>query len=148
MRRLLIVLILAAAQGCEQPPTVEQRIIAEIRDMEARIEEGARLNFMSHFAEDFRGQGGRMNRDQLRAFVVLQLRRYEKLNARLLPITAQEIGDREATAEFRVLLTGGSGWLPESGQMYRIRTHWRLDDGDWLVVAAWWEPLQLSDLDD
>lgn len=146
MKHLLIGLMVLAAWGCGQAPTTEQLIITQIREMEAQIENRERLNFMSHVAEDFRGQGGRVDHDQLRALVVFQLSRYQNLDARLFPITVQEIGDREATAEFRALLTGGAGWLPEKGQLYRIRTHWRLDDGDWMLVAAWWDPVSIAEL--
>lgn len=135
--------VLAAA--CSPPTPVEELIVAEIRDMESAIESGERLNFMSHVADDFRGQGGAMNHDQLRAFIVLQLRRYQNLEARLFPITVQEIGETEARADFRALLTGGGDWFPEDGQLYAIETLWRLEDGEWLLTSANWEPAPLSD---
>ncbi len=113
--------------------------------MEAKIEAGERLNFMTHIAEDFRGQGGAMDRDQLRAYVVLQFRRYKNLSARLFPINVQEISETEATADFRALVTGGPSWFPEDGQLYRFDTHWRLDGDDWLLVAASWEPAALGE---
>ncbi len=137
----LLSLLLAA---CGAATTVEQLITAEIREMEAQIEAGERLNFLAHIAEDFRGQGGPMNRDQLRAYVVLQFKRYQNLNARLFPITVQEISAREARADFRALLTGGPNWIPEDGQIYQIVTYWRLDGDDWLLTAADWEPVSLG----
>ena len=143
MKRFAACLILLFASGCDAPLTVEQRIIAEIRDMEASIEARERGRFMAHVAEDFLGQGGAMNRQQLRAYMVLQLRRFDDIEARLMPITVTEISDQEARADFRALLTGGAGWLPESGQLYRITTHWRLKNGDWLLIAARWEPTSL-----
>ena len=39
----------------------------------------------------------------------------------------------------RVMLTGGSGWLPERGSVYRVETGWRRDGDDWLLTSARWE---------
>lgn len=145
MKRFFLALIATAAAACSEPPTVEQLIIAEIREMEAQIEAGERLNFMRHIAEDFHGQGGQMNREQLRAYVLLQFRRYKNLSARLLPITVQEVSPQEATADFRALVTGGPGLIPEDGQLYQFNTHWRLEGDEWLLAAAWWEPASLGE---
>lgn len=143
MSRLVFILLLAVLASCGKPPTTEQLVIAEIRNMEAEFESGERLNFLSHVTDDFRGQGGAMNREQLRALVVLQFKRYENLGAQLFPINVQEISAGEARADFNALLTGGAGWLPEDGQLYRFQTHWRLEDGDWRLAAASWEPENL-----
>lgn len=143
MKHPALIGVVLLAVGCGQAPSVEQLIVAEIHEMESQIEGGERLNFMAHIAEDFRGQGGAMNRDELRAYVVLQFNRYKDLSARLLPITVQEITGTEARADFRALLTGGPGWIPEDGQFYEFVTYWRLEDGEWLLVAADWEPVQL-----
>jgi hypothetical protein len=148
VRRFFTILLTCVAVSCSQPPTTEQRIIAEIQAMEAEVEAGERLNLIGHIAEDFRGQGGAMNREQVRAFVILQLNRYESLQVRLFPVTVEEIGALEASAEFRALLTGGPNWIPESGQVYHFNTFWRLIDDDWRLVAADWEPVALGELMD
>jgi hypothetical protein len=116
--------------------------------METQIEAGERRAFMAHVAEDFRGQRGAMTRDELQAYVVLQFTRYKSLEARLMPITVNEISEGEARADFRALLTGGPNWIPERGQLYQITTHWRLDGDDWMLIAAWWEPIPIGELID
>ena len=132
--------------SCDKPLTTEQIIIGKIRNIEAQIEEGERRRFLDNIAEDFRGRNGRMNRQQLHAFVVLQLTRYKELNARLFPINVQTIGDAEASATFKALITGGSGLIPDNGQLYEFTTHWRKDDEEWMVVAADWEPTSMGEL--
>ena len=68
-QRLITVLLTAASlAGCSQSLTVEQQVIATIRQMEEKIEAGQRLAFMEHVDEAFSGQQGTMNRDQVRAF--------------------------------------------------------------------------------
>lgn len=146
MKRFLPACTLVFAAACGQPPTTEQLIIAEIREMEAEIEAGERLNFIAHVAENFRGQGGAMGREELRAYVVLQFNRYKNLQARLLPVTVNVIGETEATADFQALLTGGASWIPESGQLYQINTHWGRFNDEWLLTAASWQPVPIGEL--
>jgi hypothetical protein len=142
MRSLLpLICVLALAAGCGADLTVEQQVIATIREMEARIEAGERRPFMAYVSEDFRGQGGSLNRDQLRALLIMQLNRYQHLQGQLLPIHVEETGEDTATARFRALVTGGPDWIPESGQVFEFRTGWRRVDGEWRVVAADWEPV-------
>jgi len=142
-RRLLLPVLLAllgALASCGGQLTVEQQIIATIRDMEARIEAGERRPFMAHVSEDFRGQGGSMNREQLRALMIMQLNRYQRLQGQLFPIQVVETGAGAASASFRALVTGGPSWIPESGQVFQFETHWRRVDGEWLLHAADWTP--------
>ena len=63
--RFLAALLITGLFACSKPLTVEQQVIAVIREMEARIENGERRPFMSHVTEDFEGQNGGLTRDQL-----------------------------------------------------------------------------------
>lgn len=139
------ILALCLAVSCAKPLTVEQQVIATIRDMEASIEAGERRAFLEHFTEDFSGRRGAMNHDQLRAMVVFQLNRYKNLQARLFPIRVTETGAESATAAFRALVTGGPGWIPENGQVFDFVTYWRLEGGSWMLHAADWEPVALEE---
>lgn len=137
---------LLGLSACSQPLTVEQQVIAVIREMEARIEALERRPFMSHLTDDFTAQDGRMNRDQFNALVLYYLRRYQRLNAQLLPIHVSADGENAASARFRVLVTGGDGWLPESGQIYQVETRWRREGGDWLLYTAHWQPVAIENV--
>jgi len=130
-----------ALGACGQQLTVEQRVIATIRDMEARIEAGERRAFLAHIADDFSGQHGAMTREQARAMVIFQLNRYKQLQVQLFPIRVAEQGDARATARFRALVTGGPGWIPEQGQLFEFETGWRLDGDEWMLVSASWKPV-------
>ena len=144
--RIAAIFVLLLVAGCGERLTVEQQVIQTIRSMEDRIESGERRAFMTHVAEDFSAQDGRMNREQVRALVVFQLNRYERLQARLFPISVIETGAGTAEAQFRALVTGGPNWIPDSGQVYDFETQWRLDDGDWLLTAANWDPVPLDEV--
>lgn len=134
----------ALTAGCSSEPTVEQQVIAVIREMESRVEAAERRAFIAHVAMDFTGQGGTMNRDELNAMVLLQLNQHRRLQAQLGPIAVTPTGPDTADASFHVLLTGGTGWLPESGQAFQVNTHWVDRGDDWQLAAAEWEPVELS----
>jgi hypothetical protein len=142
---LLMICILALVAGCGTELSVEQQVIATMREMEARIEAGERRPFMAYVSEDFRGQGGSLNREQLRALLIMQLNRYQRLQGQLLPIHVEDTGEGTATARFRALVTGGPDWIPASGQVFEFHTAWRRVDGEWRVVTADWEPVPLED---
>lgn len=141
--RLLCLALAAMPLGCSDQLTVEQQVIATIRNMEAAIEAGERRAFMDHISDDFSGQKGSLNRDQLRALMIMQLNRYQRLQGQLLPIRVVETGPDSASAYFNALVTGGPNWIPESGQMFEFETHWRRVDGEWLVYTAEWTPVSL-----
>lgn len=140
---LLPVFVLALLAACADELTVEQQVIATIREMEAHIEAGERRPFLAYVSEDFRGQGGSLDRDQLRALLIMQLNRYQRLQGQLFPVHVVDAGEGEATADFRALVTGGPDWIPESGQLFEFKTRWRREHGEWRVVAADWEPVAL-----
>ena len=138
--------VLLALAACSKPLTVEQQIIHTIREMEAKIEGGERRAFMEHIADGFSAQDGRMTREQVRALVVFQLNRYERLQGQLFPVTVTETGPDTAEARFRALVTGGPNWIPDAGQVYDFATWWELDGGDWMLKAANWEPVPLDEV--
>lgn len=138
---LLLTLLLLGA--CSEELSLEQQIVATLRNMEAHIEAGERRDFMDYVAEDFRGQGGELNRDQLNGLLLYQLRRYQKVHAQLLPVSVQPAGLDEAEASFQILLTGGAGLLPENGQLYQVSSLWRYQEGQWLLQSAQWQPVSV-----
>jgi len=141
-----VLILLGVLASCGKQLTVEQQIIATIREMEASIEAGERRPFMEHISEDFSGQGGRMNREQVRALMIMQLNRYQRLQGQLFPIQVEATGEDTASANFRALVTGGPNWIPESGQVFEFYTRWRKVDGDWLLTAADWDPVSLDEV--
>jgi hypothetical protein len=150
LRRLLLISIGAwmscLAMSCSPPPSVEQQVINVIKEMEKRVEAGERRAFIAHVAQEFAGQDGMMTRDELNAMVLLQLNRHRQLQVQLFPIQVTPTMPGEAEAHFRVLVTGGPGWLPDSGQMFAVETRWQGQDGDWLLVTARWQAVRVEDV--
>jgi hypothetical protein len=132
--------LLAALAACDKPLTVEQQVIAAIRNMEATLEAGERRGFMAHIAEDFTGQREAMTREQVRAMVLFQLNRHKNLQVQLFPIRVTETGSDSASASFTALVTGGPNWIPENGQIFEFDTSWTRVDSEWLLHSANWKP--------
>ena len=142
MARSLTLALLAALlfTSCSDELTLEQQIIAAVTQMEALAEDGDRRGFMDMVAGDFSGQLGSLSKDEFRRFMVIQWNEYRRLQAQLFPIHVRELGPGKAAADFKALITGGPGLLPDSGQVYNIRTRWTLLDGEWLLESADWDP--------
>ncbi len=136
---MLVLLLLPGLIGCSSELSLEQQITAKLRNMEAHIEAGERRDFMSYVSKDFQGQGGEFNYDQLNGLMLVQLRRHKRVHVQILATQIQPAGTDEAAASFQVLLTGGEGWLPDTGQLYQVHSIWQQQDGDWLLQSAHWQ---------
>lgn len=145
--RLVINVVLAALMlsACGEKLSVEQQVIATIRNMEYAAEEGQHLEFMTFIADAFSGQQGAMDRREFHRFMIFQINQHRRLQAQFFPIYVNESGEDEATAHFKLLVTGGAGLLPDSGQLYEVETRWFRDGGDWLLIGANWEAVRLPD---
>ena len=140
---VIAVMLLAA---CGDELTVEQQVIATLRNMENAAEEGQHLEFMTYVAESFGAQQGSMDRREFHRFMIFQINQNRRLQAQFFPIFVTQTGEGTASAHFRILVTGGAGLLPESGQLFEVETGWLRDGGDWDLTEADWEPLYLPDL--
>ena len=140
---VLVTLLLAA---CGEKLSVEQQIIATLELMEEAAEQGEHFEFMGYVADSFNGQYGSMDRREFHRFMIFQINQHRRLHAQFFPIYVQESGENLALAHFKLLVTGGGGLLPESGQLFEVETRWLRDGGDWMLEKADWEPVQLPDM--
>ena len=139
---LLPVLLLIA---CAETLSVEQQIIATLRNMEYAAEEGEHFEFMAYVADSFSGQQGSMDRRGFHRFMIFQINQNRRLQAQFFPIYVRETGENRASAHFRLLVTGGGGMLPDRGQLFAVETRWLRDGGDWMLANADWKAVQLAD---
>jgi len=139
----LIALLLV---GCGEKLSVEQKIIATLQIMEETAEAGEHFKFMGHISDSFHAQQGSMDRREFHRFMIFQINQHRRLHATFFPIYVRESSDDTASANFRLLVTGGGGLLPESGQLFEVKTQWLLEGGDWMLDEANWEVTQMPDL--
>jgi hypothetical protein len=140
---VLFVLLLVA---CSEELSVEQQIIATLRNMEAAAEDGQHLEFMGYVTDTFDGQNSSMGRREFHRFMIFQINQKRRLQAQIFPVHVQESGDNQATADFKILVTGGAGLLPDSGQLFEVDTIWLNSGGEWLLEKANWVPVRLPDV--
>ncbi len=144
-RRWLHGLVTASALACagllagcsHEPP--EQKLRDTIAGMQAAAEARDADELFAPIAEDFGGPGG-MDRESFRRFVTLVSLRNEKVGVQLGPMDVKLFGQDRATVRFTAATSGGSGWLPDSAQVYQVETGWRMQDGDWKLISATWDP--------
>lgn len=129
--------------GCGEELSVDQQIIATLRNMEYAAEQGEHFEFMNYVAESFSGQQGAMDRREFHRFMIFQINQNRRLQAQFFPIFVKEGIENHATAHFRILVTGGGGLLPERGQLFEVDTDWIRPDGEWLLDSAVWKAVQL-----
>lgn len=146
MRFVLPLLLCLLLAGCEEERTIEQQIIGVIGEMEQNGEEGRRAAFMRRIHPEFTGQNQGMTRDDFQRFMVFQWNQNQRLSARLFPIEVTEDWDQQASARFKVLVTGGRGFLPERGQVYEVFTIWQWTDEEWLLLRADWKPVDFREV--
>ena len=144
MTRVFIIALLALVllNACKDELSLEQQIIATILEMEELAEAGDRADFMKLVAKDFNGQLGILDKGEFRRFMIMQWNVHQRLHAQLFPISVRSLGEGMAAAEFKALITGGRGLIPDSGQLYSFETRWLQDGNDWLLASARWEPVR------
>lgn len=124
--------------GCRSEPP-EDAIRATIAGMQAAAEARDVSAVFEPIAEDFAGPGG-MDRQAFRRYVSLVALRNEQVGVDIGPVDIA-LFDTRATASFTAATRGGAGLLPDRAQVYRVETAWRLDDGEWRLISAKWEPV-------
>lgn len=144
--RIAIALCLVLLSGCSEKLSVEQRIILNLEEMEVAAEAGKHLDFMSYVERGFSAQHGSMDRRGFHRFMIFQINQNRRLHAQFFPIYVQETGPDTAAAQFKLLVTGGAGLLPERGQLFDVETQWQVDGADWLLSTAQWKPVDFSEL--
>lgn len=131
----LLALILGACARTPPEQALRQRMDAIQHAIEAR--DAAAIDGM--LAGDFIGNDG-MDKRQARRMAAALFIRYRNVGVNIGPLQVRLHGESQATLEFTAATTGGDGALPANGQIWDVKTGWRLDGGDWVLVSAEWRP--------
>jgi hypothetical protein len=128
-----------ALTACGPAAPDEERIREAILGMAQALAESDVRGFLAPLADDFSGVTWDLDERGARLLLQRELRARERLRARVFDISVELRGESRAVADFQVVLTGGSGLIPETGRWYRVESGWRLDGNDWKLVSAQWE---------
>lgn len=135
---MLVAAVLALAAGCRREPP-EQALRAALAAMQQAAEARDAAAIAGHVSADFAGPDG-MDRERFRRTLAVAWLRDREIGVSLGPVEVEVVGDRARMA-FTAATRGGQGWLPERAQVYQVRTGWRLEDGEWKLLSAEWEPM-------
>lgn len=138
-RTIIAGLLIALVNSCGPGAPDEEQIRARIEQMTTALAERDVGSFMAPLADDFSGVSRNIDRRGARLLLRRELRAHEQLRARVFDVEIELQGDDRATATLHAALTGGSGLIPERGRWYRVKTGWRKDGSDWMLISASWE---------
>lgn len=117
----------------------EAALRAQLQEMQSAASKGGMGDFMEGATNDFVGNEG-MDRAALHNLLRMQALAKSNLSVTTGPLHIQMQGD-QASVRFDAILAGGSGrFLPDSAQAYSITSGWRIEEGEWRVYYAQWEP--------
>lgn len=133
--------VIALLTACDAKLADEELIASRIRNMAAALEEKDTRRFTGSLAEDFHAVTYNLDRNGARLLLRREIMARDNLRVRLSGIEVSLRGESRAFADFRALLTGGSGVIPDEARGYRVNTGWRREDGGWEMISAEWEPV-------
>ena len=140
LRRCLFPLFLAAVcvglGGCHRVPD-EQAVRQALDAAEHAAETVDAGAFGDRLSDDFTGNHGELDRRQLVNLLRVARLRGETLHVLTGPVSVEPHGER-FVATFTVTLTSGGRLLPSDLGVYRVRSAWRKEGGDWVCYAADW----------
>ena len=132
---LLAALALGVA-GCHRAPDevlIRQAIAAAAQATE-QVDASA---LAGQLTDDFDGNSGSMNRQDIGNVLRVARLRGETLHAVLGPIDVQPRGDRYV-ADFTVTLTSGGKLFPAQLGVYKVESAWRREGHDWRCYESSW----------
>jgi hypothetical protein len=125
----IVVLCSVTLSGCAGD-TPEARIRAHVDAMAEAVEAHRPADFIAHLTDDFSGEGGRLDKQQLRGFIASLMIGNKHITVLVTGTDVRLTGADRATVTIDALVTGG-GYFPERGEKLTIVSGWRLVDGEW-----------------
>lgn len=119
----------------------EARIREALAELEAAAEQRQLGPVREHLMEKFSGQGGQYDKRGFENLIRALILRHQEVEVSVSDLHIAVQGGRAEVGAKVLLLGGAGGWLPERGQLYAVASVWRLDEGEWRVHQARWEPV-------
>ena len=135
--RVLCTLSVLLLSACTRTPP-EQAVRQQVELLQHAIEARDAAAVEAVLATDFIGNDG-MDKRQVRRMATAMFLRYRNTGISIGPLQLRMQGESRATVDFTAVATGGDGALPENGQIWNVKTGWRLDGDDWRLVSAEWQ---------
>lgn len=129
--------------GCSKPP-LEEQLSEYTRELISSIETMDTSGVLSWLHEDFQTQDGK-GKDWVQQIMTVYRLRQQSAGVTVASLSVEADNDYtdQATVMINAALTSthNTRFLPDQGQVYRIRLTWRDSGGDWQIIHADWEKL-------
>jgi hypothetical protein len=132
-------LLQALLTGCSDPPRASVDIEKALDEIEQAVEDNKELPVLNRMHDDFEltRSGREMSRYEAKQLLGLTLRRHRDVGIVItnLRVEPDPVRGDAASARFNAMITSkyDSRLLPDSGQIYRVESEWRLEDERWLL---------------
>ena len=134
---MLAAVLALALSGCRRTPD-DVQVRAAIVALAHAAETGAASDVAAPLSDDFDGNAGELDRQQLIRMVQLLALRGEHIGVTMGPIAIEPRGER-MLATLTVTLSSGSHLLPDQLGVYRVESAWRREGGRWRCYSATWK---------
>lgn len=124
--------------GCSKAPSPEIAISDNIKRMEVGIEEKNSGDVIELLHRNFGTKSGN-DTQWVKQLLAIYMIKYQNIEI-VISGMAISVDSTNAKAQFTALVTGGKGLIPSQGALYDLDTDWRLEDGEWRLVYAHWQP--------
>ena len=133
---LLVISLFFLILSCSETST-EQKINAQIVNMQQAISDKSLADFMGYFAKDFIGNK-RHTRNDLRRLIYFHFQRNRTIETYKWQADIK-VENKNALVKIYVIVSGSNKNLPERGRAYLINSSWENRDESWLIVSAEWK---------
>lgn len=123
--------------GCSSDAS-ERRLREVIAELQHSLQAGDAAVVQLHVSTDFTGAAG-MDRSQLVNLIETQSSRYDTIDVMVSPLSI-ELEDIQARVRFTATTRGREAEDSIRGNVWRVDTRWRLEDGEWKLLSAQWRP--------
>ncbi|MCX4026505.1 hypothetical protein H0A36_12725 [Endozoicomonas sp. SM1973] len=125
--------------GCTEVPA-ESAIAEQIEKIQTAIENKNSQKVLKTLSESFNSAQG-MDRQGVKRLLLAYFLRHKNIK---IYITNNNISynpayPNVATSESAVTVTGAESILPNQSGIYKVKTEWVREDGEWLVSSVSWE---------
>lgn len=138
----LIILNSLALFSCAQETDIAA-LSNRLEELENIVEQHQKNKINDFLAKDF-ATTKFSNKAKFLLFIHYHLRRNKNIS---IVVVDKELINNNANFDvtFRVLLVGSNNFLPERGQMHKVASRWKKEDGRWMISRLRWEKLNANE---
>jgi hypothetical protein len=136
----MAIMAVALLSGCKRDDP-QAALDAAANDLQAALEAHDARRALDLLHPSFSAQTPEDDREWAGRTMTMMFMRYKNIHI-LIPWREHRLDARVpdyATSEAEISLLGAEGLLPERSSHYRVKLHWRRENGQWKLLQLKWE---------